>query len=523
MKFLSVVGRKGVIAAGHPKTAEAARIMLSEGGNAYDAILAAFCAACVAEPMLASLGGGGYLMAHTKDGKTSLYDFFVQTPFRKKQGPDLDFYPIVADFGSATQEFHVGLGACATPGAVRGLFVAHERLCRLPMTRIVEPAVSFARKGVCISDKSHYFLKLLESILSSNEHTKSVFMSGKFPGELPRKGENMRYPLLADSLEAIAREGADLFYRGEIARRLIADCRDSGGHLAARDLHSYEVLVREPLETSYRNYSLRINPPPSAGGVLVALSLKLLEREGLNASEGLSVRNLEVMAQVMGLTGALKYTSRIGRVKNTLDAGRLLDSKHVDMYRGVLEENLMASRGTTHISVLDGEGNAASMTVTNGEGAGYVIPGSGIMMNNMLGEEDLNPRGFQRWTPNRRMASMMSPGVAFSDDDLIVFGSGGSNRIRTAIFQALVGLIDMGLSVKDAVNGPRLHLEGGVLYAEGGFGGKSLSQLRRIFPDHKVWKDTNVFFGGVHAVRRNGKGVLSGAGDPRRGGVCVRL
>jgi gamma-glutamyltranspeptidase/glutathione hydrolase len=181
-------------------------------------------------------------------------------------------------------------------------------------------------------------------------------------------------------------------------------------------------------------------------------------------------------------------------------------------------------RGTTQISIADAEGNLASMTLSNGEGAGYLLPGTGIMLNNMLGEEDLNPGGFHRWTEDRRIGSMMCPTlVEHADGGWSVLGSSGSNRIRSAILQVLSNLIDLRMPLSEAVEAPRIHYEAGRLNIEPPCDGELLAALRAHWPDILVWSGRSIFFGGAHSVAIGADGTLRGAGDSRRGGVVRRV
>jgi gamma-glutamyltranspeptidase/glutathione hydrolase len=180
------------------------------------------------------------------------------------------------------------------------------------------------------------------------------------------------------------------------------------------------------------------------------------------------------------------------------------------------------NRGTTHMSVADRWGNVASLTVSNGEGCGHIVPGTGIMLNNMLGEEDLNPHGFQQWQLNTRLSSMMAPAlIRKNDGTIIALGSGGSNRIRSAILQVIVNLLDYDMPLYEAVQHPRLHLENDLLSLEPGFDEEVLKTLLKDYPARKRWSEQSLFFGGVHAVQINDGGFV-GAGDARRGGeACV--
>jgi len=268
---------RGAVACGHPATAAAALEILQDGGNAFDAALAALCAATAVEPVLCSLGGGGFLMARPAGEAPRLYDFFVATPYARRPLAELDFYPIHADFGTATQEFHIGIGAIATPGTVKGLFAVHRALARLPMARIVEPAARLARDGVPLRAVDAYLFRVVGAILTARADSRAAFT--RPDGTLLREGDRFRLPALADSLEALAAEGEALFYRGALGQALLALCRDGGGLLTEQDLASYRVVVRRPLARRYRDTTIHLNPPPSTGGLLIAFALALLAQE----------------------------------------------------------------------------------------------------------------------------------------------------------------------------------------------------------------------------------------------------
>ncbi len=512
---------QGVVAAGHEQTVVAAQTMLREGGNAFDAALAALLAACVAEPVLASLGGGGFLLAHQEGQGSRLYDFFAHTPRARQARSEVDFYPIVADFGAAQQEFHIGMGSMAVPGMVRGLFAIHEDLCRLPLATIAAPAQSIAREGVAVNALQAYITEVVGPIIRSSPGALALHESPSSPGTVAVEGETVRHAEFADALEALVREGESLFYEGEMGRCVADDCREGGGHLTADDLHAYRVQRREPLRLSYRGRRLRTNPAPSIGGTLIAFSLSLLESVSMTAHGFGSEVHLRGLARAMELTQRLRHEQELHGALEEQEARRLLRDPLLAEYRRALRDHHVFERGTTQISIIDGEGNLASMTLSNGEGCGYVIPGTGIMMNNMLGEEDLNPRGFHQWPEDRRIASMMAPTLMFADDGrAVATGSGGSNRIRSAILQVLCNLMDFDLAIDEAVGRPRIHVESGELNWEAGFDAGSMRALRDDFPEQRRWERRNLFFGGAHTVMRDSHGNLSGVGDPRRGGAC---
>jgi len=508
---------KGAVAAGHPATAEASAWVLEAGGNAFDAAMAGLCAACVAEPVLTSLGGGGFLLAHQQGGRDTLYDFFVQTPLRKRSESELDFYPILADFGSAQQEFHIGMGSIATPGTIKGLLQIHAELGTLPIREIVKPAIDLARNGIVLNRLQAYIFSIVAPIYLSTRGARRIYSSSRIDDSLAAEGERLRQPELADALELLAIEGERLFYQGELGAELIAASECGGGYLQKADLHTYRMVKRVPLGYRYLKARILANPLPSSGGSLIRFAHALMEAH--DQGEFGSVEHLKLLSAVMRQTN-------LARMENLQTANgttrELLNTENIDRFRTALAGHPVNSRGTTHISVVDALGNAASLTLSNGEGSGYVLPGTGIMLNNMLGEEDLNPGGFHQWDCGVRVSSMMSPTIAMDGERIIATGSGGSNRLRTAILQTLNNLYYFGMDVRAAVNSPRLHVEKDLLSIEPGFPDSAVQNICTCFPDHHCWSEQNLFFGGTHTAIRDGR-RFSGAGDPRRGGVFLTV
>lgn len=508
---------KGAVAAGHPLTVNTAQNILRDGGNAFDAVVAAQLTALVTEPVLTSLGGGGFLFAEKDSGKQVIYDFFVQTPLQKSDPSELDFYPIHADFGEVLQEYHVGAGSVATPGMVKGLFEIHRDLCTLPMCRLAEPAIELARRGVEMNSFQSNIFNIVRPIYESSGEASRIFTSKHTEGKLISKGEILKQPELADSLEALVSDGDRLFYQGEIAESIVSISRNLGGHLSRKDLHNYCVVRRDPLTFSYKHHQVSINPPPGTGGLLVSFGMKLMESLAGDVPEFGSRDYIIRMAESQQMTDK----ARVDSLTENGNAGQLLDQGYLNRYRYEIRNRLSAVKGTTQISIVDGDGNKASLTSSNGEGSSVMVSGMGIMLNNMLGEQDLNPAGFHQWTPNQRVSSMMAPGILkMADGTDVVFGSGGSNRIRTAILQLLINLTDYKMSLSDAVNTPRLHFESGQLNAEKGFDLQHFQALEHQYTNQKIWKKKALFFGGAHSVSIGPDG-FDGAGDARRGGTSA--
>jgi gamma-glutamyltranspeptidase/glutathione hydrolase len=513
--------QRGAVATGHPQTSEAGQIILEAGGNAFDAILASFFAACVCEPSFASLGGGGFLTVHNiKTDENIVYDFFAQTPQNKKV-KNLDFYSTQVDFGGAVQEFHIGMGSMAVPGAIKGAFAIYRDLGSLPLEKIMEPAIQYAREGVKVNWMTGLTFELLDGIFRAQKESYNIFKSRNYEDKLLVKGEILRNPDLANTLELLAKKGEKVFTEGEIAQKLIQDSQEKGGYLQVNDLTDYQVKKRQPLEIYYRGSKFITNPPPSAGGILIAHTLKTLENFDFHKIVYQSAEHIELLARAMENTNQVRQGKIDGRLYEENIFDEIFTEESLKKSVDNISKKVNKLGGTTHLSAIDKEGNVASMTITNGEGSGYVIPGTGIMMNNMLGEEDLNPNGFHQWEENQRISSMMAPSILLGDSREVALGSAGSNRIRSAIIQTVVNIIDFNQEIDQAINNGRIHFENGKLDIEPGFSTDAISQIKKIFQDQEVneWDDQSLFFGGANCVGYDKKeNDFFGAGDNRRGG-----
>jgi gamma-glutamyltranspeptidase/glutathione hydrolase len=486
----------GIVAAGHPLSAEAGAVALRAGGNAVDAALAAMLTSFAAEPLLTGLGAGGYMLVALADREPVLLDFFVEVPGRGADAAQrAELVPVDVSFGDAVQLFNVGAASVGTYGMARGVCHAAERYGRMPLAELAAPAAALARDGVPLNAAQAYVVEILGGIVTLTPEVSAIYAPG---GEVLGEGEAVRQPELADAIELLAAEGARPFYEGEIAAAVVRVLAQQGGLLTAADLAAYEVVTRAPVRARYRGRDVLTNPPPSAGGTLIAYALALLER-------GAAPPSLAALVAAMDAT----QRERTPAFLDGLDEPDFLD-------------RFMARRlgSTTHIAVIDADGGACSVTCSNGEGAGIVVPGTGIHLNNMLGEQDLNPLGFHQFPPGRRLPSMMAPTVVLEDGaPLLVLGSAGSNRIRSAILQTIVAVLDHGMRADEAVCAPRIHFEDGVVYAEPGI---AVEELEADGHGIARFRARNLFFGGVQAVERDpATGAFSGGGDPRRGGAAV--
>ena len=486
---------RGVVAAGHPVTAETGAAMLRGGGNAVDAALAAMAASFACEPLLTGLGAGGYMLVALPGEAPVALDFFVEAGGRGGAERTSELIPVEVSFGDAVQIFNVGAASVGAYGVPAGMAHAAERWGTVPLADAVAPAVALARTGVALNPQQAYIVEILQGVLVSAPESAAEWAP---EGRVLRAGETWISQDLHHALERLGAEGAEPFYAGDIAAAASAWVRERGGTLTPEDLAAYAPRESEPVRVAYRGRTVLTNPPSSAGGLLVARALHLLDaRPSPPAPEDV----VEVMEAV--------------QAERT---DEFLEGLAAPGFAGAYAASRLGS--TTHIAVLDAEGGACSVTCSNGVGSGLVVPGTGLHLNNMLGEQDLNPLGFHAHPPGRRMPSMMAPTAVLGERGVeLALGSAGSNRIRSAILQTLVGVLDRGLDVREAVEAPRLHFEDGTVFAEPGAPVEGLERTgRRLQRFH----GPNVFFGGVQAVARDpDTGELGGAGDPRRGGAVV--
>jgi gamma-glutamyltranspeptidase/glutathione hydrolase len=528
---------QGVVVAGSPETAAAGIEMLCRGGNAVDAAVAAAFATFVAESTISHTGGSGFALVYQPGAEPLLYDFFSVMPGLGGNGTidreRLDFREAFLEYAATVDAYHIGRGSAAVPGNVAGLCALAEDYGQLSLSALLAPAIRLAREGVLVSSSQASMGALIKPIITATPAIARLFSPN---GHLIEAGDRLRNPDLATTLERLAVEGPALFYSGDVATAIVADQVAHGGLVTADDLAHYHILRRSPLRLSYRGVTILTNPPPSSGGALIAFSLRLLEGFQVGRLAHGSATHLALLTEVMRATNRARAARDPAQLVAPADLDDFMSEAHVTPYRqqvvdalssGRPEEDLLGetrTRGsTTHISVIDGRGMAVGLTTTPGESAGFLVGATGVILNNLLGEADLHPRGFHALPPGAHLSSMMAPTVLLDGGHpRAVLGSGGSNRLRTAILQTISNLVDFGLSVTEAVNRPRMHFEGRMIELEGGFDPVAADGLERAGYRVNRWPGKNMFFGGVHtAVVEDGG--LGGTGDPRRGGAVEVL
>ncbi len=463
----------GAVAAGSALTRDAAAQMLRIGGSAIDAVVAGAFAATVAEPTLASLGGGGFCLAAAPGEAPRVTDFFVDMPGHGHPAAQPEpMTNLSVTFGSGTQqEFHVGWSSVAVPGTLAGLLDLHAAGGRLPLAEVVAPARLAAHDGVMLDAVQVDFIRVIGPILQLTPASAALFAP-------PLEGKPFRNPAYADMLDLLAAgEDPRVAFAEPVAREIGVH----GGLVTIEDLGSYAVAHRAPVRARRGDAWIWTNPPPAFGGAIV------LECLGLVPASGDAWRDLP-------------------------EALRRATQRH--------RSGAQVPRGTTHLSVLDAQGSVAALSLSNGSGSGTVA--AGVALNNMLGEADLHPGGFHSLLPGDRLSSMMAPTlVAREDGSLLALGTGGSERIRSALTQVLLRTLDAGDDLASAIAAPRLHASEDIIDVEPGFPADLVAWMAKGHSPLREWPSADLFFGGVHAVARDPDGRVTAAADLRRGGAVA--
>ena len=474
-----------------------------------DACLAAAIMAWVAEPFFASLGGGGFVAIATPEGRTEVIDGNDAMPAHPPEQPGQGIQEVyVPDYGDGTR-MGIGGGSVAVPGVLASVRAAWERHGHIEWAALFENAISAARKGIPFPKTSSYYLSVtFDYIWSRYDATRALYTSDDRP---LREGEHFVQGELADTLEAIATEGSESFYRGTLGERISRAVQADGGFMRTADLESYTAEVRDPIATEAFGWQISCNPPPAVGGVVLAHMLALLEGAGL----GDPVERLRAIVRAQ--EAAVNY-----RKENYQDPSDIA-SAWAEALAGLPRR----SPSTTHSSVADADGYVCALSESNGYGSGLMV--NGILLNNSLGEEELNPLGVHRLQPGTRCHSNMAPTIARGHDAtasggaerVVGLGSPGADRIVGAIAQTLIRLAVDGDTLADAVRGPRAHLDhrpqGPTLCFEGGLPGAELDYVPRPYDD------IHMYFGAVQVASVSSDGTIDAAHDPRRSGGSVLI
>jgi gamma-glutamyltranspeptidase/glutathione hydrolase len=501
---------QGVAVASSTKlAADAGAIIADAGGNAVDAAVGAALVSITTEPAICSLGAGGFLTIWPPAGDPVTIDGYIEMPGRGL--PPERFgagrRDVWIGYGGGV-DLTVGHGTVGTPGGLAALSLASQRYGRLPWAEVVEPAYQDVKNGFALSLASFTYLEFAgRKVFGWNEPSHRALHHAD--GTLRQAGETIWIEELAHTLRRIADFGAEEFYVGETARLIAADMQANDGILTFEDLATYKPIVRLPLVTGVEKWQVATNPPPAIGGSTLTAMLLLMQNEPVNEW---GAREVAWLARVQ--EGVFDY--RLANLDLSEDLEGDLDRLLHEARMGELKR-WVSSPSTVHTSAVDADGLACSVTLSAGYGSGVMPPGTGVWMNNCLGEHELNRRGFHAWATGTRLPSNMAPTVARHEDGSVLsIGSPGADRITTAILQVLVNHLHLGMTLGQAVGHPRLHVEN--------HGGEKVAAYEPGLPvddlrmPSRKFDGLDMYFGGAGAAKLEADGTFDVAADPRRGG-----
>lgn len=495
------------VAATGQQSLQAGLATAAEGGNAVDAALAAAFVALATEPGMVSFGGGAFVAVWPAAQEPVVVDGNVEMPGRGQDPGRLGagLREVVTTYGGGVT-MYAGHGSVATPGIVPAFAVAHDGYARLPWARLIAPSARVARRGYPMSPAASRYLAFTADSLFGEDPEAHALVT-RPDGTVRQGGELTSNPLLADVLDALADRGPSLFSSGEVARAMTRDMERHGGLVTAADLAAYQPMVRPAHVLEVGDWSIATNPPPAVGGPMLAVMLTELARRGdWGWSDAIEIQR-----------AVLAYRTSVH------DFSRDLEADGTDLLATVGELGLAGLRGsssTAHISAVDDLGNACAITMSSGYGAGMTIPGTGILLNNALGEVELNRLGLHAVAPGTRLASNMAPTTGRTHDGrALAIGSPGADRITTALMLVLGQGCLHGADLQHAIANPRLHLR---LSAEGHFrveferDDAIAAAVAAAGLEGHEYPEPHMYFGGVGAAYRALGGDLQAAGDARR-------
>lgn len=528
-----VEAKNGMVAAAHPLASQVGVEILKKGGNAVDAAVATAFALGVVEPNASGLGGGGFILVyHAKTKGVTAIDYREMAPL--KATPDM--YQLTPDGKVVGNETEVGHKAVAVPGTLAGLTLALKQHGTMSLKDVMAPAIRIAEEGYTVSKTLNGMMKDNFEKLTKFPAAAAVYLKDGLPYEV---GDKIVLKDLAKTYRLIAEKGPDVFYKGEIAEAIDKEMKASGkGFITKADLAAYQPAIRKPVRGSYRGYEIISMSPPSSGGTHVIEILNILEGYNMTRLGFQTPESLHVMAEAMkrAFADRAKFMADTDFVKVPING--LISKKYAEELRKGISMDaagtkipagnplpFVGSGGTSHLSVIDKQGNIVALTQTINYffGSGVLVPGTGIMLNNEMDDFNPKPGTSNSVEPKKRPLSSMTPTIMLKNGKpFLSVGSPGATRIISALSQIIVNVVDFRMNIQDAIEAPRIHCMTGDIFMESRFPKATQDALTAKGHKLNVRGAVDLYFGGAQGVMISpASGLLYGAGDPRRDGAAA--
>ncbi len=533
---------RGIISAPQPEAVEAGALALRNGGNAVDAAIACAFVQTAVDPMMAGIGGFGSMQLYLpKLGRHLMIDFHGRVPSAATPGmwADLIAGETRDGFGFILKGHvnDIGYQSITAPGSLRAYHEALSRFGTMALKDVIEPAIAYAEEGFMVRPHVHDFFTRTKDMgrvdnierLRFTESGRRIYFDAD--GALLEPGMILRNPDMAGTYRRIAAEGVEVFYEGAIAETIVADMKANGGLLTMDDLRNYRVHENEPIWGEYRGHRISTCPPPG-GGIMVAEMLHILENFDLAALGHNSPDYIRVVSEAMKRATVDKDQHVGDPLFVDVPVARLLDKDYArdaaaaigrgEKTRVVRFGESDESRDTTHVSVVDEEGNAVSMTHSLGMPSGVITEGLGFMYNGCMGVFDPRPGRTGSIVPGKARFTSMAPSIVFKGDDpFLVIGAPGGTYIAMGVLQVILNVIDFGMSITDAVAAPRFCTTSNAVDVCNRIPRFVTAELEAMgYP--VVRHPLSYHFSGVHAVMID-EGRWSGAADPGRDGMALEV
>lgn len=524
-----VVSQHGMVASAHPLASEAGLRILQQGGNAVDAMVATAFALGVVEPNASGIGGGGFMTIRLKDMQEAVTIDFRETAALATPS---DIY--YKDKSSFKQLTHSGARAVGVPGDVAGLSLALEEYGTMSLRQVVQPAIEYARNGFPVSEKLNGFIIEAYDVISENSATSAIFLQDGLPLST---GALLKNTDLAVTLEKIGDEGPDYFYKGEIADAIVSEMKRLGGYITREDLAAYRPVLKKAVTGSYRNYRIFSTAPPSGGGTHLIEFLNILEGYPLKDMGHNSAETIHILAEAMKICLADKAANMADPAFSFVPVKKLTGKpyaeerrKYIDLHKASFDYKApkmvtKESNSTTHLSVVDSEGNMVALTqsINHWFGSGVTVPNTGILLNNHLADFSSKAGVPNSIAPGKRPVSSIAPTLIYKDDQpYMTIGTPGGSRIIGALGQIIINIIDFGMPIDDAIEAPRIHAYKKILHVEGRIPAETIQQLEKLGHKVKVHPDYDNYFGGAQGILIDPSDhKLHGGADSRRDGVVL--